>query len=111
MIKPDYIQRLKDRVDIVTIIGDCIPLKKAGSQWKACCPFHNESTPSFSVSKTRQTFKCFGCGQAGDVLEFVIKYKNYSLPEAVEYLAGPLHDTVEYESSNRPKSRFDGIRL
>ena len=111
MINADYLRRLKERADIVQIIGEFIPLHKAGKQYKACCPFHDEKTPSLTVNPTKQLYKCFGCGKAGDVLDFVQNHKNLTLPEAVQYVAGRLNETVEYEQSNRTPSRFDGIRL
>lgn len=112
MIRPEYVQRIKDRTDIVDVIQAFhIPLKKAGSKYLGCCPFHNEKSPSFNVDPVKQIYKCFGCGVAGDALEFVQKFKNLDFPEAVEFLAGRLNDTVEYESSTRPKSRFFGKRL
>ena len=60
--------KVLDRVDIVDVIGKYVPLKKNGSNYKACCPFHQENTPSFVVSQTKQIFKCFGCGVAGNAL-------------------------------------------
>ncbi len=73
--------------DIVEVISSYVPLKRAGKDFKACCPFHAEKTPSFTVSPTKQFFKCFGCGKGGSVFQFVMLRENISFPEAVEMLA------------------------
>ena len=74
------------------VIGRVVTLKKAGSSYKGLCPFHNEKTPSFSVDEGRQTYKCFGCGEGGDVISFVEKYYNLDFMEAREMLARALKD-------------------
>lgn len=111
MIRPDFIDRLKDQADIVTIINELVPLKKAGVNHRACCPFHDEKSPSFNVNPKRQTYKCFGCGASGNVYRFVMQHKNLPFPEAVEYVAGRCNQVVEYEQTNRPASRLKGLRL
>ena len=78
---------IKSRCDIVDVIGRVVSLKKAGSNYKGLCPFHNEKTPSFVVSETKQFFKCFGCGESGDVISFVEKYYNLDFKGAAEMLA------------------------
>lgn len=78
---------IKSRCNIVDVIGRVVPLKKAGSNYKGICPFHNEKTPSFVVSETKQIFTCFGCGATGDVLTFVMRYYNIEFRAAVEMLA------------------------
>lgn len=78
---------IRDRLDIVDVVGWFIPLKRQGRDFKACCPFHNEKTPSFVVSQEKQIFHCFGCGVGGDIFTFVMKYENISFVEALEYLA------------------------
>lgn len=110
-INADFLRRLREQADVVQIIGEFIDLQKTGSTYKACCPFHDEKSPSFTVSPVRQTYKCFGCGKSGDALDFIISYRTLSLPEAAIYLAGRLNELVEYDTDNRPKSRFDGIQL
>ncbi|MCX6705065.1 MAG: DNA primase [Candidatus Woesebacteria bacterium] len=85
---PDnQIDEVKNRTDIVSIIGERIELKKAGRNFKATCPFHGEKTPSFMVSPELQIFKCFGCGEAGDVFSFLDKYEGMEFGEALKYLA------------------------
>ena len=66
-IDEDSIRRVLEATDIVDVVGSYLPLKRAGSRWKACCPFHNEKSPSFSVSRDKQMYYCFGCGQGGNV--------------------------------------------
>jgi len=83
----NQIEEVKSRTDIVSIIGERIELKKAGRNYKAICPFHGEKTPSFMVSPELQIFKCFGCGEAGDVFAFLEKYEGMEFPEALKYLA------------------------
>ena len=83
----NQIDEVKSRTDIVAIIGERIELKKAGRNFKAICPFHGEKTPSFMVSPELQIFKCFGCGEAGDVFAFLEKYEGMEFGEALKYLA------------------------
>ncbi len=85
---PDYIIReIADKNDIYDVVSQTVSLKKAGSSYIGLCPFHNEKTPSFSVSSKRGIFKCFGCGEGGDVIGFVMKNENLSFVEAVQKLA------------------------
>ncbi len=86
-IPQHFIDELLSRADIVEIIGRRVPLKKAGREFQACCPFHNEKTPSFTVSPTKQFYHCFGCGAHGSALSFMMEYDRLSFPEAVEELA------------------------
>lgn len=83
----DQVAEVKSKTDIASIIGERIELKKAGRNYKANCPFHGEKTPSFMVSPELQIFKCFGCGEAGDVFSFLEKYEGMEFPEALKYLA------------------------
>ena len=77
-IDRDFINDLPNRVDIVGLINKRVALKKAGKDYKACCPFHEEKTPSFTVVPTKQIYHCFGCGESGGVIDFVMKYDHLS---------------------------------
>ena len=83
----DQVAEVKSKIDIVEVIASYLPLKKSGRNFAALCPFHGEKTPSFFVSGDRQAFKCFGCGEAGDVFTFLEKMENWDFPEALEELA------------------------
>lgn len=83
----DVIRRITEANNIVDVIEEFIPLKKAGANFNACCPFHREKTPSFVVSPEKQIYHCFGCGESGDSIQFLMKYKNDTFVEAAEYLA------------------------
>ncbi len=87
MIPNDFIQTLLSRVDIVGVIDRYLPLKKAGTNFAACCPFHSEKTPSFTVSPTKQFYHCFGCGAHGTAISFLMEYGGRPFPDAVEELA------------------------
>jgi DNA primase len=87
MIPNDFIQTLLGRVDVVAVVDRYVPLKKAGANFSACCPFHSEKTPSFTVSPTKQFFHCFGCGAHGTAIGFLMEYAGKSFPDAVEELA------------------------
>ncbi len=87
MIPNDFIQTLLSRVDIVDVIDRYVPLKKAGANYVACCPFHSEKTPSFTVSPTKQFYHCFGCGAHGTAIGFLMEYGGKAFPDAVEELA------------------------
>ncbi|MBZ0221648.1 MAG: DNA primase [Dokdonella sp.] len=87
MIPRDFIDTLLARVDVVDVIDRRVPLKKAGQNYQACCPFHSEKTPSFTVSPTKQFYHCFGCGAHGTALSFLMEYEHMSFPDAVAALA------------------------
>ena len=87
MIPNDFISTLLGRVDIVDVIDRYVPLKKAGANYQACCPFHSEKTPSFTVSPTKQFYHCFGCGAHGTAVGFLMEYGGKSFPDAVDELA------------------------
>ena len=91
----DAVQRVKDAAQIVDIIGECVSLKRAGSNMKGLCPFHGEKTPSFTVNPVRQSFHCFGCGEGGDVLSFMMKYYNLTFPETIKQLAQRYQITLQ----------------
>ena len=86
-IPSQTIEQIAAANDIVEVIGTYFPLKRAGTNFKALCPFHQEKTPSFTVSPSRQTFHCFGCGVGGSVFRFVMDYEHIDFPSAVRKLA------------------------
>jgi DNA primase len=87
MIPEAFIQELLNRVDIVDVVDRNVPLKKAGANYSACCPFHNEKSPSFTVSPTKQFYHCFGCGAHGTAIGFLMEHQGLSFVEAVQELA------------------------
>lgn len=99
MIPQYFIQDLLTRVDILEIIGSRIQLKKSGANFWACCPFHSEKTPSFSVNPAKQFFHCFGCGRTGSAISFLMEYSGLTFPEAIEDLAQSIGLTVPHEGS------------
>lgn len=107
-LSDNIVEEIKSRCNIVDVIGRHVPLKKTGSNFKGVCPFHNEKTPSFVVSDTKQIFTCFGCGATGDVFEFVQKYHNLDFHGAIEKLAGEYG--IEIKNTNfqgeREKTAF-----
>ena len=100
MIPQETVNRILDTAQIVDVIGDFVTLKKRGANHIACCPFHNEKTPSFSVSASKGIYKCFGCGKSGTAVGFVMEHENMSYTEALKYLARKYHiEVVEKEES------------
>lgn len=97
MIPESFIQELLNRVDIVDVIDKAVPLKKAGANYSACCPFHNEKSPSFTVSPTKQFYHCFGCGAHGSALSFLMEYNGLSFVEAIHDLAKQIGMIVPQE--------------
>jgi DNA primase len=95
--------KVKDRMDIEEVISDYVPLKRKGQNLWACCPFHGEKTPSFSVSPAKQIYKCFGCGKAGDPIQFVMDIEGLGFQEAVRHLAGKYGIEVEEEEAQTPE--------
>ena len=104
MIPESFIQDLLNRVDIVDVIDKSVPLKKAGANYSACCPFHNEKSPSFTVSPTKQFYHCFGCGAHGTAIGFLMEYAGLSFVEAISDLAKNVGMIVPQEQSS-PASR------
>ncbi|ADG94010.1 DNA primase [Arcobacter nitrofigilis DSM 7299] len=109
MINKDSIENLKNNVDIVDTISQFLQLKKSGANFKACCPFHGESTPSFVVSPAKQIYHCFGCGVGGDSIKFVMEYEKLSYPEAIEKLASMNNFTLVYDDTEQKKQDTKAI--
>lgn len=104
-IAKNFIDVLLSRVDIINVIHARVPLKKAGKDFQACCPFHHEKTPSFTVSPQKQFFHCFGCGVNGNAIGFLMDYEHLSFVDAVEKLAEENGVEVEYEQFNEVKAQ------
>lgn len=107
MISQDSIEALKARLDIVDVVGSYVELKKAGANFKSPCPFHDEKSPSFVVSPSKQIYHCFGCGAGGDSVKFVMEYEKLNYPEALEKLADSYNFTLGYTDNkhNKPRSQ------
>ncbi len=104
----DVVEEVRQRSDIVDIISSYISLKKSGSNYLGLCPFHNEKTPSFSVSGGKQMYYCFGCGAGGNVFTFLMEYENLTFPEALEQLAGQAGVALpEKDSSGEDREKRD----
>ncbi len=109
LIPQHFIDDLITRADIVEVLGRRIQLKKAGREFKACCPFHDEKTPSFTVSPAKGFYHCFGCGAHGTALGFLMDYDHLEFVEAVESLAGMMGIDVPREESQQPARRYDEL--
>ncbi len=109
MIPQHFIDDLIARADITEVVGRHVQLKKAGREFKANCPFHDEKTPSFTVSPTKGFYHCFGCGAHGTAIGFLMEYDHMTFVEAVETLAGMLGIEVPREETERPAQRYDEL--
>lgn len=103
MIPEQFIQELLNRVDVVDVVDKSVPLKKAGANYSACCPFHNEKSPSFTVSPTKQFYHCFGCGAHGTAISFLMEYNGLSFVEAIHDLAKQVGMVVPQETRDPDK--------
>ena len=104
----DIVEEIRAKNDIVDVISQYVKLTKKGNSYFGLCPFHNEKSPSFSVSPSKQIYYCFGCGAGGNVVSFVMAYENYSFPEALKHLAGRAGvelPQIEYSSQAREKAK------
>lgn len=104
-IDNNFISSIKDKANIVDIINEYVDLKSNGTNYKACCPFHNEKTPSFMVSETKQIFKCFGCDKSGDVIQFIEFIENVDFVEAVKILAEKLNMKIPEDNINNDSGK------
>lgn len=105
------IEEIRSRNDIVSVISSYVKLKKQGSSYFGLCPFHNEKSPSFSVSPQKQMYYCFGCGEGGNVITFVMKYENYTFVEALKFLADRVGITLPEQEDNGEGRRKNELRL
>ncbi len=109
LIPQDFIDDLIARADIVEVVGRRVQLKKAGREFKACCPFHDEKTPSFTVSPGKGFYHCFGCGAHGTAIGFLMEYDHMSFVEAIENLASSMGVDVPRSEGDRPARRYDEL--
>ena len=96
LIADETIQEVKRSVDVIEVISAYFPLKRAGANYRALCPFHDEKSPSFNVHPEKQIYKCFGCGKAGDAISFVMEFEKLEYPDAIRLLAERSGITVRY---------------
>jgi len=104
MIKPETVQEILESAHIEEVVGDFVSLRKRGVNMIGLCPFHNEKTPSFTVSPAKGIYKCFGCGKAGSAVNFIMEHEHYSYPEALKFLAGKYNIEIE-EEEQTPEQR------
>ena len=109
MIAEDVIRKIKEQNDIVDVISERVKLRKAGRNYIGLCPFHNEKSPSFTVSEEKQIYKCFGCGEAGNVISYIMKDRNMNFPEAARVLAQRANISIEIdnEENNVQKDMYN----
>lgn len=94
--------KVRERVDIEEVVNDYVTLKRKGQNLWACCPFHEEKSPSFSVSPAKQIYKCFGCGKAGDPIQFIMDIEGVGFPEAIKHLATKYGIEIEEDKNIDP---------
>ncbi|HOF75169.1 MAG TPA: DNA primase [Bacteroidales bacterium] len=115
MINQATIERILEAAPIEAVIGEYVTLKKRGANYIACCPFHNEKTPSFSVSPSRGIFKCFGCGKAGNVVRFIMEHEQLTYVEALKFLGNkyniPVEEKEETQQETESRLRRDSLLL
>src|SRR5580692_8741622 len=102
MIAQETIQQILSRIDIIEIVGGFVKLKKRGANYLGLCPFHNEKTPSFTVSPSKEIYKCFGCGRSGNTISFIMEHEKYSYAEALRWLANKYNIEIE-ETETTPE--------
>ena len=104
MITPQTIEQIKNRIDIIDVVGEYVKLKKRGTNYIGNCPFHNEKTPSFTVSPSKELYKCFGCGKSGNSITFLMEHDKLSYVEALRWLATRYNIAIE-ETENTPEQK------
>src|SRR5580704_4061279 len=111
-LSPSFLAELRDRIPVSEVVGKRVRLTRAGREFKACCPFHNEKTPSFYINDDKQFYHCFGCGAHGDVIGFTMRHDHLSFPEAIETLAAqaglavPRDTPIEREQYDKEKRLY-----
>ena len=111
MIPESFIQELLNRIDVVDVIDKRVTLKKAGANYVACCPFHEEKTPSFTVSPSKQFYHCFGCGEHGSAISFLIEYEGLTFIEAINELANSIGLKVPNEAPQKKEISNEYLNL
>ena len=106
MISPNTIQQITSRIDIIDVVGEFVKLKKRGTNYLGVCPFHNEKTPSFTVSPSKEIFKCFGCGKSGNTITFLMEHEKYNYVEALRWLAARYNIEVEETETSPEQKQF-----
>src|SRR5258708_6331258 len=105
MISPETIHQILSRIDIIEIVGGFVRLKKRGANYLGLCPFHNEKSPSFTVSPAKEIYKCFGCGKSGNTISFLMDLEKYSYVEALRWLANKYNVEIE-ETETSPEAKL-----
>jgi DNA primase len=105
LISPNTIQQIQSRIDIIDIVGSFVKLKKRGTNYLGLCPFHNEKSPSFTVSPAKEIYKCFGCGRSGNSISFLMEHEKYSYVEALRWLAAKYNVEIE-EKESTPEQKL-----
>src|SRR6187402_2595289 len=105
MISQSTIQHITNRIDIVEVVGEYVKLKKRGANYLGNCPFHNEKTPSFTVSPSKEIYKCFGCGKSGNTIGFIMEHEKFSYVEALRWLAQKYNVEIE-ETESSPETKL-----
>lgn len=105
MISQNTIQQILNRIDIIDIVGSFVKLKKRGTNYLGLCPFHNEKSPSFTVSPSKEIYKCFGCGRSGNSIGFLMEHEKYSYVEALRWLAQKYNVEIE-ETETSPEHKI-----
>jgi DNA primase len=111
MIPESFIQEILNRIDVVDVVDQRVKLKKAGANYVACCPFHQEKSPSFTVSPSKQFYHCFGCGAHGSAISFLMEYDGLTFIESVQSIANQLGLAVPNDQPNTKKDTADDFKL
>ena len=108
-ISDEIVQQVRENNDIIDVLEEYLTFKRNGDNYLALCPFHSEKTPSFVASRKKQIFKCFGCGESGNVISFVMKYKNLNFVEAIKFLASKVGIEVDSDVKNNSLDKYYNI--
>ena len=111
MIPESFIQEVLNRIDVVDIVDQRVKLKKAGANYVACCPFHQEKSPSFTVSPSKQFYHCFGCGAHGSAISFLMEYEGLTFIESIQSIASQLGLSVPNEQTTSKSDKSDYLIL